>query len=264
MSIICISRGSYYRGQEVAQKVAEILGYGCISRDSLLASSDEFDIPEIKLVRNIQQATQILERYSFGRERYVNFISSAILKHLKQDNYVYHGIAGQFFFYDVRHLLRVRIIADLDDRVAGEAARQNISPDQARMQLKNDDEERRKWALFLYGIDIFNPSLYDMVINVTAMQVDDAARLIAQAARLPCYQATEESLAKVNELALAAEVRAALFDFPQAGVTAAGGKVYVNVKAPEDQSPVIRQRIEQIVGALPDVQEMEVRVDPFY
>ena len=78
MSIICISRGSYYRGREVAHRVAEILGVECISRDSLLETSKDFDIPEIKLMRNIQHATQILERYSFGRERYINFISSAI------------------------------------------------------------------------------------------------------------------------------------------------------------------------------------------
>lgn len=264
MAIICISRGSYYRGREVAQKVAEMLGYGCISRDSLLASSEEFDIPEIKLMRNIQYATQILERYSFGRERYVHFISSSILRHLKQDNFVYHGIAGQFFFYDVRHLLKVRIIADLDDRVASEAARQNISVDQARKQLKHDDEERQKWALFLYGIDIVDPSLYDMVINVSAMSVDDAAQLISQAAQRPCYQATEESLAKVRDLALAAEVRAALFDFPQAGVNAADGKVYINVKAPEEQEATIRTRIEDAIDAVQDIKETEIRVDPYY
>ncbi len=264
MSIICISRGSYYRGREVAHKVAETLGYGCISRDSLLASSEEFDIPEIKLMRNIQHATQILERYSFGRERYVNFISSAILRHLKDDRYVYHGIAGQFFFYDVQHLLKVRIIADLDDRVASEAVRQNISVDQARLQLKHDDEERQKWALFLYGIDIVDPSLYDLVINVSSIGVDDAAQLICRAAQLPCYQPTEQSLAKVRDLALAAEVRAALFDFPQAGVNAVDGNVYINVKAPEEQERVIRERISEAAESVDGVGSLEIRVDPYY
>ncbi|SHH51126.1 AAA family ATPase [Desulfofustis glycolicus] len=264
MSIICISRGSYYRGREVAQKVADTLGYGCISRDSLLASSEEFDIPEIKLMRNIQHATQILERYSFGRERYVNYISSAILRHLKQDNYVYHGIAGQFFFYDVRHLLKVRIIADLEERVDAEATRQNIPADQVRLQLKHDDEERQKWALFLYGIDIIDPSIYDMVINVSAMSVDDATQLICQAVQLPCYQATEKSLAKVRDLSLAAEVRAALFDFPQAGVTVIGGTVYINVKAPEEQEAAIRARIEQNIAGIDDIDQREIRVDPYY
>jgi hypothetical protein len=38
MSIITISRGSYSRGKEVAEKVAAALGYECISREILLAA----------------------------------------------------------------------------------------------------------------------------------------------------------------------------------------------------------------------------------
>ncbi len=264
MSIICISRGSYYRGRDVAHKVAEILDYQGISRDSLLASSPEFDIAEIKLMRNIQHATQILERYSFGRERYINFISSAILRNLKKDNFVYHGIAGQFFLHDIKHQLKVRVVADLDERVASEAQRENISLDQARMQLKNDDEERQKWALFLYGIDIVDPGLYDMVINVSGMGVDEAAGLISQTVQLPCYQADEASLKTVSDLALAAEIRAALFDFPMAGVNTSDGKAYINVKAPEDHAAAIRTRIEEAIESIEDLSEAEIRVDPFY
>jgi len=264
MSIICISRGSYYRGRDVAHKVAGILDYQGISRDSLLAASDEFDITEIKLMRNIQHATQILERYSFGRERYINYISSAILRNLKKNDYVYHGIAGQFFLHDIKHLLKVRVIADLDERVASEAQRENIPLDQARMQLKNDDEERQKWALFLYGIDIVDPGLYDLVINVSAMGVDEAASLIGQAVQLPCYQADEASLKTVRDMALAAEIRAALFDFPMAGVIASDGKVFINVKAPEEHTAAIITRIEDAVDAIEDLDEAEIRVDPYY
>jgi cytidylate kinase len=264
MSIICISRGSYYRGKEVAEKVAGILGYDCVSRDSLLAASAEFDIEAIKLTRNIQHATQILERYSFGRERYINYISAEILKRLKSDNCVYHGLAGQFFVNDVSHLLRIRIIADLDDRVKAEAERQNIPSEKARLLLKHDDEERQKWALFLYGIDISDPALYDLTVNVSAMGVEDSAELLAQAARLACFRATDESMKRMQDQAMTAEIRAALFDFPLAGVAARDGQAHINVKAPEDQAEQIRSRIESAVASIPDLGEAVIRVDPFY
>ncbi|MEE4166647.1 MAG: cytidylate kinase-like family protein [Desulfocapsaceae bacterium] len=264
MSVICISRGSYFRGREVAEKVAEKLGYTCISRDLLLAASDEFDIPELKLMRNIQHATQILERYSFGRQRYINFISASILRHLKKDNHVYHGIAGQFFFYDIKHLLKVRIVADLDERVRAEADRENISLDQARAQLKHDDEERQKWAMVLYGIDIVDPSLYDMVINLSSMGVDEAVNLIVQASGQQCFQPTQETQKKIENLALAAEVRAALFDFPTAGVSISDGKALVSVKTPEEQSAAIISRIEDALKNIETLQELKIRVDPYF
>ncbi len=56
MSIITISRGSYSRGKEVAEKLAQDLGYECLSRDILLEASERFNIPELKLVRAIHDA----------------------------------------------------------------------------------------------------------------------------------------------------------------------------------------------------------------
>ena len=39
MPIITISRGSYSKGKEVAEKVARKLGYRCIARDAIIETS---------------------------------------------------------------------------------------------------------------------------------------------------------------------------------------------------------------------------------
>ena len=51
MSIVTISRGSYSKGKDVAEKLAQKLQYDCVSREILLEASEEFNIPEISLVR---------------------------------------------------------------------------------------------------------------------------------------------------------------------------------------------------------------------
>ena len=264
MSIVSISRGSYYRGSEVAYKVAGLLGYTCISRDTILESSKDYDVPEIKVMHNFQYAVQTLERLSFGRERYIHFISSAILRHLKKDNHVYHGLAGQFFLHDVGHVLKVRIIAEMEERVLAEAARANISPEKARLQLTIDDEERRKWAMLLYGIDIVDPSLYDMVLNISSMDTDNAADLIAKAVGFPCFQPTEASRKRIEDHALSAEVKVALFDFPTAGVFVDTGKVVVHVKAPEEQVDAVHARISASLQGIEGLRELEIRIAPYY
>ena len=96
MSVITISRGSYTHGSEVAIKVAQNLGYECISREIILEASDEYNISEIKLMRSIRNAPSFFERYTFAREKYINFIRVPILQHLQKDNVVYHGFAGHF------------------------------------------------------------------------------------------------------------------------------------------------------------------------
>jgi len=99
MSIITISRGSYSHGSMVAEKLAEKLDYGCISRDVLIKISKEFNIPEIKLKRAIRSSPSYFERYTFAREKYIAFIRKAILEHLSKDNIVYHGFTGHFFMF---------------------------------------------------------------------------------------------------------------------------------------------------------------------
>ena len=113
MSIITISRCSYSRGKEVAEKVAAALGYECISREILLEASEQFNIPEIKLVRAIHDAPSILERFTYGKERYVAYLKAALMKHVQKDNVVYHGLAGHFFLQEIPHVFKVRIVADL-------------------------------------------------------------------------------------------------------------------------------------------------------
>jgi len=200
MSIITISRGSYYRGREVAEKLAQKLGYQCLSRDILLEASEEFNIPEIKLIRAIKDSPSILNRLTHQKERYIAFIRAALLKHVQKDNVVYHGLFGHFFLQDIPHVLKVRIVADLEDRVADEVKREGISEAKAREMIMKDDEERRKWALHLYGADWWDATLYDLIIHLKNVTVDDAVSLLCHMVQLPGFQTTPESQEAINNL----------------------------------------------------------------
>jgi cytidylate kinase len=200
MSIITISRGTYHRGREVAEKLAQKLGYACLSREILLEASEEYNIPEIKLIRAIQDAPSILDRLTRQKEKYVAFIRAALLKHVQKDNVVYHGLFGHFFLQDIPHVLKVRIVGDLDARVADEVQREGISAEKAREIIMRDDEERRKWALYLYGADAWDATLYDLVIHLKTISADDAVGIIGQVVQLPGFQTTPESQQAIDSL----------------------------------------------------------------
>ena len=205
MSIITITRGSYSRGKEVAERLAKKLGYECIARDILLEASEEFNIPEIKLIRAIHDAPKVLERFFGGSERYVKYYRSALLQHARKDNIVYHGLAGHFFLKDIPHVLKVRINADMKTRVKEEMLREKISAEEALYILKKDDEERRRWSIQVYGMDPWDSRLYDMVINICTLSLDDAVDIIYGVLQKPTYRTTPESQKLVDNLALAAK-----------------------------------------------------------
>jgi cytidylate kinase len=206
MSIITISRGTYHRGREVAEKLAQKLGYACFSREILLEASEEYNVSEIKLIRAIQDAPSILDRLTRQKEKYVAYIRAALLKHVQKDNVVYHGLFGHFFLQDIPHVLKVRIVGDLEARVADEVKREGISAEIAREIIMRDDEERRKWALYLYGADAWDATLYDLVLHLKAITVDDAVNVISYVAQLPGFQTTPESQQAIDNLVEAARM----------------------------------------------------------
>ena len=67
MAIITISRGSFSKGREVAEKVAQTLGYECISREILLEASEHYNIDEIKLEHALHDSPSIFERFTYGK-----------------------------------------------------------------------------------------------------------------------------------------------------------------------------------------------------
>jgi cytidylate kinase len=262
MSIVTISRGSYSRGQEVAEKLALAAGYDCISRDVLLDASEYSDIPEAKLVRAIHDAPSFFERYTYGKERYVAYIRAAIMRHVQKDNFVYHGLAGHFFLQGVPHVLKVRIIASLEDRIEEEMRREKISADEARRILTKDDEERRKWSLALYGIDTWDSSLYDMVLHIKTMTVEDAVDLILHNLEGP-FSTTPESQACLDDLVLAAQVEATLIkSFPGVKASAKDGVVFVSVRAPLNEHESAAVKAEEIARTVPNVGEVKAHVVP--
>jgi len=207
MSVIIISKGSYSHGGEVAERVARKLDYGCISRDILIDVSKKFNISELRLIRAVEDAPSFLEKYTFGREKYIAYIRAAILENLAKDNMVYHGFAGHFFIGDISHVLKVRIIADTDERLVYMMKREEVSKEDAARLVKKVDEERTKWSEKLYGKDTWDCRLYDMVINIGKITIDDAVNMICQTVKLEAFQTTPESQQHIEALAQEALLR---------------------------------------------------------
>ncbi len=208
MPIITISRGSYSRGKEVAERLARELGYECVSREIILEASEQFNIPEIQLVHAIEDAPSILDRLTRGTERYVAYVRAALLKRVQKGNVVYHGFAGHLLLRDAPSVLKVRVIAAMEDRIQEVVKRDGVTEDEARVRVARADHERRKWSHHLYGVDPSEVELYDIVVQLPPMTVDDAAGTIKFAAQLPAFQTTPEVKRTLEALAAKAEADA--------------------------------------------------------
>ena len=229
MAIITISRGSFSHGKEIAEMVAKKLGYECVSREILLEASQFFNVSEKKLLESIHDAPSILDRVTHGREKYIEYIRAALLEHVKRDNVVYHGHAGHLLIPEIPHVLKVRVIADLDERVAQIQQIQKMSKNQARAFIETEDDHRARWSRYLYKVDVEDPRLYDILIHIGGLKVSDACEIICSAARSGSFKTTPASARTINDIAIASHVKAALKKKFDAEVTSDNGLVHIKV-----------------------------------
>lgn len=282
MAIITISRGCFSHGQEIAERVAEMLGYECVSQEVLMEASQFFHVPEGKLLESIHDAPNILDRITHARERFLCCIQAALLEHVKRDNVVYHGYAGHLLIPGISHVLKVRVIAEMDDRVALLKEKRNMSRNEALDFIEKEDRHRGDWYRYICNGDLSDPRLYDMVLNVGRLKIQNACELISASARSDTYKATSQSKKAIHNLALSSHVKAALQEVCEAEVSADEGIVRIQVKGQKLKktgfaSPDLQQQVREtiredltreimgIVKKIPDVEDVICDIDlPYY
>jgi len=264
VTIITVSRGSYSKGKEIAEKVSERLGYRCLSREDLIREvSRRYQVPEVKLKRAIHDAPTLLDRIGYRKEIYIAYIEATLLKHFQKGNVVYHGLAGHFFVQGVDHALKIRILADINDRVRWKMEREGLPEQEARRSLEKDDDQRRKWSRFLYGIDSWDSTNYDAIFHLRRNAVDYAVDFIYHNAKLPLYQTTPESQQRINDLTLAAVVKAALIKSnPNITVGAENGVIFVQTASDITQEEKVARKLKEKAEQVPDVKEARIKIDP--
>ena len=110
MAIITISRGCYSHGKEIAEKVADMLNFECVSREILIEASQFFHVPEMRLLHSLHDAPSILKRITHGEDMFLSFIQAALLEHAKRDDIVYHGHAGHLLMPKISHFVLLNLI----------------------------------------------------------------------------------------------------------------------------------------------------------
>ncbi len=212
MAIVSISRGANSKGQEVAEKVASGLNCRCLAREEVIQNSGLTDVPVREIIQALDEPPSFIERLLGGRVHYITTARAAILSQLNADNVVYHGFAGHYFLKDIPHALKVRVLADMSERVATVVAREGISSEEARDRLSLEDEARRQWGLRVVGVDPEDPSLYDIVLHVGKLGPEDVAEIICDLARDDTFEPTPASQSELIDQALTASVEAVLID----------------------------------------------------
>ncbi len=211
MPIITIYQGASGEGQELAEAVAQALGYRCVGREVLVEASRRYGIPEAKLNEIVEKGSHWWERLLQDLRPYRIALQAALCELAHDGKVVYHGHLGHELLPGIGHVLKVLLTAPIEFRVEQTRARQKLSDIAARHYVEEVDKARSRRLMAMFGADWRDANRYDLVLNMGKMGREGASRVIVEAAKLDEYQPTAASNQAFNDLALGSRVHAVLF-----------------------------------------------------
>ena len=253
MPIITIYQGASGEGQELAENVAEALGYRCVGREVLVEASRRYGIPEAKLNEIVEKGPHWWERLLEDLRRYRMALQATLCELAEDAKLVYHGHVGHELLSGIGHVLRILLTAPLEFRVEQVCARQKLTGAAARYHIEELDRAHSRRLMAMFGADWCDPNRYDLVLNMERMHRDGAMRVIIEAAKLEEYRPTPASTQAFNDLALSSRVHATLFAAPNLRglaleVRAEDGHIHVQGKVAQGMEPQLIKVVKYIPG----------------
>jgi cytidylate kinase len=211
MAIIMISRGTFSGGKALAERLADRLGYPCLSREeAVLDAVKKFGIKEKDLTAAMDELPPFWQHVHGKRLSYLRFFSSILLEHIKGENLVYHGHVAHLILGAFSHILRVRVIADIEFRIKGAMERKHFSREEAITFIEKIDKKRDKWTRFLYGVEWHDAALYDVLFNLERISIEVACEAIVHMAGMDVFKPTPQSHKDLDDRILSNKVHTAL------------------------------------------------------
>jgi cytidylate kinase len=233
MPIITIYQGASGEGQELAEAVAQELGYRAVGREVLVEASRRYRIPEARLSEIVEKGPHWWERLLEDVRPYRIALQAALCELARDSNVVYHGHLGHELLPGISHVLKVLLSAPMEYRVRQVRARQGLTDASARKYIDELDKARSRRLMEMFGSDWHDPNRYDVVLNMGKIRREGAKQVIVEAAKLEEYQPTPASLQAFDDLAIAARVHSTLLASPHlqgSSLEVRAGAGHVHVK----------------------------------
>lgn len=268
MAVVCICRGTRSGGRAMAECLAARLGYPVVGRELLQDAAARLGVPASLLEEKMSDRPGLWDRFSTMRRAYVVAVQAALAEHAAGGDLVYHGLAGGLLLRGAPLVFCLRLIAPMARRIEAVQRESPMTREMAEEYIRDVDEARARWVRVMYGEDIMDPALYDLVINLETLTVGGACAVTGRAVEQPELRSTPEALRRLQDFRLACRVKVALVGDPELRpleleADADGGVVAVSGAAPLLKTGRTGDRIVELASAVPGVEAVRLQVEWF-
>lgn len=193
MGVIAVSRMYGAGGTTFAKKLSECLNYQYADKEFLnkiIQSNDNF--PFLADVADDEESPSFLERIGelfTNKSFYKTALMATIYDLALKDNIVIAGRAAHIILDGIENVVSIQVVAKTSDRIKGIAEAKKISYEEAHDLIKEKDDEKKEFISYYFDKELFDPTLFFLVINSSHIKLDDAIDLTCRYSRKHFEQA---------------------------------------------------------------------------
>jgi len=232
MALVAITREMGSLGRDVASGLAEALGVPLVYHEVIDHLADRMRVRKSHVIRLLDGSAGLLERLTADKTSLSIFTADEIVNLAVQGKgAVIRGWGATHLLRDVPHAVCVRVCAPFEVRKRRMMDRVS-STDEAKIadEIQQNDESHTAIMKRNFSVQWTDAEHYDLVLNTERVSVKECVDQVMGLVKSPEFAETDQSRGRLQDLALAWHVRAALRVSPRTReiritVRAEGGRV---------------------------------------
>ena len=255
MPIIAITREMGSLGKDVAAGLGQTLGLPIVYHEVADHLADRMRVRKSHVIRLLDGSASLLERMTADKTSLAIFSADEIFElAIQGKGAVVRGWGATHLLRDVPHAICVRVCAPLALRKRRMMDRLNSGDDEAiSVEIHCNDEAHTAIMRRNFGLQWTDPENYDVVFNTQRVSVDECVDEVVRLVKSDAFAETGKSRQQLEDLALAARVRAALRLSPltrdtKISVTANCGRVTLAGEVSTDTLLAVAEVVDDVPG----------------
>lgn len=217
MTIVAITREMGTLGKDVATGLGRALDLPVIYHEVIDHLADRMRVRRSHVIRLLDGSAGLLERLTADKTSMAIFSADEIFDlAMKNGGAIIRGWGATHLLRDVPNAVCVRVCAPMELRK--ERMMERLDTDDVAAvteEIRANDEAHTAIMKRHFGLNWTEPEHYDLVLNTQRVAIDDCVEEVLGLVRSPEFADSDDAHRQLEDLALAARVKAALRRAPE-------------------------------------------------
>ncbi len=213
MPVITITRGSLSATYKLTKRLSQELNCRAISREEIIEHGKKYGIEEFLIAAKRIMETKpphSWDPHAAQIHHYLDIFKAALMDFVVSGDVIYQGLQTHFLLTDVPKVFKTKVVAPMEYRVRTLMEEQSMSEAESREHINHIDEQRIRWAEFIYGRNFDDPTNYDMILNMSNLNLDAMVQIISNVVSRPEFRVDAGTMKLLRDARMKAVVKARL------------------------------------------------------